>query len=163
MIEEEKVLEKEQEIFDTVDEQVDDTKIRIKKIIRSCNSATETSKDDLFFVSRKLSTVKGNMVSIKAGIQPLSGKDDEIRQYEDDISEMKRELSHIYDSLLQLKLDESHDLCANHSTLKGEIFESSLKLKELSHKIAVVASETVGSRVRLPKLETPRFDGNLLN
>ena len=58
LIEEEKVLEKEQEIFDTVDEQVDDTKIRIKKIIRSCNSAAETSKDDLFFVTRKLSTVK---------------------------------------------------------------------------------------------------------
>ena len=166
LIEEEKVLEKEQEIFDTVDEQVDDTKIHIKKIIRSCNSATETSKDDLFFVTRKLSTVKGNMVSIKAGIQPLTGKDDEIhliRQYEEEISEMKRELSHIYDSLLQLKLDESHNLCANHSTLKGEIFESSLKLKELSHKIAVAASETVGSGVRLSKLETPRFDGNLLN
>ena len=141
-------------------------KIRIKKIIRSCNSAAETSKDDLFFVTRKLSTVKGNMVSIKAGIQPLTGKDDEIHlicQYEDEISEMKRELSNIYDSLLQLKLDESHDLCANHSTLKGEIFESSLKLKELSHKIAVAASETVGSGVRLLKLETPRFDGNLLN
>ena len=106
------------------------------------------------------------MVSIKAGIQPLTGKDDEIHlisQYEDEISEMKRELSNIYDSLLQLKLDESHDLCANHSTLKGEIFESSLKLNELSHKIAVAASETVGSGVRLPKLETPRFDGNLLN
>ena len=62
-----------------------------------------------------------------------------------------------------LKLEESHDLCVLHSTLKGEIFESSLRLKELSHKITVATSEHVESGVRLPKLETPRFDGNLLN
>ena len=79
------------------------------------------------------------MDSAKAGIHPLSGEDNEIhliRQYEDGIAEIK-ELSHIYDSLLQLRLGESHDLCVLHSTLKGEIFESSLKLKELKHKIAV--------------------------
>lgn len=33
LVDEEKALKKEQEIFDTVDEQVDDTKIRIKKIV----------------------------------------------------------------------------------------------------------------------------------
>ena len=166
LIEDEKALDKEQEIFDTVDEQVDDTKVRIKKIIHNCSSVKDTSKDELFFITRKLSSVKGNMDSAKAGIEPLTGKVDEIhliRQYEDEISEMKRELSHIHDSLLQLKLDESHDLCILHSTLKGEIFESSLRLRQLSHKITVAASETVESGVRLPKLETPKFDGNLLN
>ena len=69
--------------------------------------------------------MKGNIGSIKASILPLSGKDDEIhliRQYEDEISEMKGELSHIHNSLLQLKLDESHELCIFHSTLKGDIF-----------------------------------------
>ena len=43
------------------------------------------------------------------------------------------------------------------------MFESSLKLKELSYKITVATSEAVGSGVRLPKLETPKFDRNLLN
>ena len=62
----------------------------------------------------------------------------------------------IYDSLLQLKLDESHNLCMLHLTLKGEIFESLLRPKELSHKIAVAASETVE---RECKLKTPKFDG----
>ena len=74
--------------------------------------------------------MKGNSNSVKAGIQPLTGEDIEIHlihQYKDEISEMKRELSGIYDLLLQLKLDESHDLCVLHSTLKGDIFESSMK------------------------------------
>jgi hypothetical protein len=167
VIEDEKALEKEQEVFDMVDEQVDDTKIRIKKIIHNCScSMKDTSKDELFFVTRKLSAVKGNLDTAKAGIAPLTGKDGEIhliRQYEDEISEMKRELSDIYDSLLQLRLDESHSLCILHSTLKGEFFESSLKLKELTYKITAATSEAVGSGVRLPKLETPKFDGNLLN
>lgn len=157
LIEDEKALDKEQEIFDTVDEQVDEAKVRIKKIIHTCGSTKDASKDELFFVTRKLSAVKGNMDSAKSGIQPLTGKDDEvhlIRQYEDEILEMKRELSHVYDSLLQLKLDESHDLCVLHSTLKREMFESSLRLKELNHKITVAASEAVESGVRLPKLET---------
>ena len=55
VIEDEKALEKEQEVFDTVDEQVDDTKIRIKKVIHHCGSSIkDTSKDELFFVTRKL-------------------------------------------------------------------------------------------------------------
>ena len=51
LIEDEKALDKEQEIFDTVDEQVDDTKVRIKKIIHNCSSVKDTSKDELFFIS----------------------------------------------------------------------------------------------------------------
>ena len=69
LIEEEKALDKEQEIFDTVDEQVDDTKIRLKKIIHSCSSMKDTPKDELFFITRKLSSVEGNMDSAKAGIE----------------------------------------------------------------------------------------------
>ena len=71
LIEDEKALDKEQEIFDTVDEQVDDTKVRIKKIIHNCSSVKDTSKDELFFITRKLSSVKGNMDSAKAGIEPF--------------------------------------------------------------------------------------------
>ena len=120
------------------------------------------------FSSQGSSAVKGNLDSAKAGIAPLTGKDGEIhfiRQYEHEISEMKRELSDIYDSVLQLKLEESHSLCVLHSTLKREMFESSLKVKELRYKITVATSEAVGSgaHVRLPKLGTPKFDGNLLN
>ena len=98
LIEDEKALDKEQEIFDTVDEQVNDTKIHIKKIIDNCSSTKDTSKDELFVITRKLSAVKGNMDSAKAGIEPLTGKDDElhlIHQYEEEILEMKIELSHI--------------------------------------------------------------------
>lgn len=88
MIEDEKALDKEQEVFDTVDEHVlDDAKICIKKIIHNCSCSIKDTS----------------------------------------------------------------------------IFESSLKLKELSYKINVTTSEVVGSGVRLPKLETPKFDGNLLN
>ena len=166
LVEDDKTLEGEQEVSDTVNEQVDDTKIYIKKIIHNCTTSKEGSKDELFFVTRKLSTVKGNLDSAKAGIQPLTGKSDEIHlihQYTDEISEIKRELSGIYDSLLQPKLDESHNLCVLHSTLKGEIFQNSLKLKELSHISTVATSTPFDSGVRLPKLETPKFDGNLLN
>ena len=58
----------------------------------------------------------------------------------------------------------------NHTTYvyytplsKERFFKSSPRLKELSHKIADAKSEPVESGVRLPKLETPKFDGNLLN
>ena len=144
-------------IFDTVDEQVDDTKICIKKIIHNCSSIKDTSKDELFTNIRKLCSER-KYEFCQSRHRTLTGKGDEIyliRQYEDEISEMKRELSHIYDSLLQLKLDESHDLCVLHSTLKGEMFGSSLRLKELNHKITVTASKAVESGVRLPKLKTP--------
>ena len=147
-------------MFITVDEQVDDTKICIKRIIHNCSSIKDTSKDEQFFVSRNLSAVKRNMDSAKAGIEPLTGKDDKIhliRQYKDEISEMKKELSYIYDSLLQLKVDKLHDLCVLHSTFKGEMFESSLRLKELNHKITVAASGAVESRVRLPKTRNPEI------
>ena len=68
---------------------MDHTKIRI---IHNCSSIKDTSRDELFFVTRKLSAIE-NVDSAKAGIEPLTGKDDEIHlisQYEDEISEMKR-------------------------------------------------------------------------
>ena len=58
-IEDEEALKKEQEVFDTVDEQVDDTKIRIKKILHKCNAAKETSSDELFFCYKKTIGNKG--------------------------------------------------------------------------------------------------------
>ena len=67
-----------------MDEQLDDTKICIRKILHKCSAAKETSMDEQFFVTRKLSAIKGNLDSAKAGIHPLAGKDDEIhliRQY----------------------------------------------------------------------------------
>ena len=52
LIEDEKALDKEQEIFDTVDEQVDDTKVRIKKIIHNCSSVKDTSKEMSYSLSQ---------------------------------------------------------------------------------------------------------------
>ena len=43
LIEDDKTLESEQEVFDTVNEQVDDTKIHIKKIINSCTTSEVSS------------------------------------------------------------------------------------------------------------------------
>ena len=45
LIEDGKTLEKEQEVFDTVD----DAKIRIKRFLHNCTAAKETFKDELFF------------------------------------------------------------------------------------------------------------------
>ena len=88
-------------------------------------------------------------------------------QCQEEVSDYKREVANFYDELLSHDIDESDDLSIAHSSLEVELSEVSSKLKGL---LAHETEDISGSRplsdpagVRLPKLNIPTFDGNIIH
>ena len=68
---------------------------------------------------------------------------------------------------MSLDLEESDELSTLQATLEGEIFDCSLRVKKLllasTHKSGSPTSSSDGKGVKLPKLDVPMFDGNILH
>ena len=76
----------------------------------------------------------------------------------------KKEMNEINNSLLSLTLEESDSLPTRVASLEKKLFDCSLLHKQLSHSSTTSIPphpETKG--VKLPKLDVPIFNGNILN
>ena len=89
-----------------------------------------------------------------------------LRQYEEQLSDFKKELTETRNELLKLDLSDSDDLSVKQENLEKIIFDCSVSIKKRfaassDHVPSTVAPD--GKGVRLPKLDVPTFDGNVLN
>ena len=97
---------------------------------------------------------------------PDSGDPALLEQHNEKLVDYKSELASIYSQLIEIDIADDHALFETHSALKQILFDCSLRIKQL-HSLylpAALASLPVppSSAVRLPKLEVPTFDGNIL-
>ena len=94
--------------------------------------------------------------------------------YQEHLADLKRELSELRNEILAITADASDPLLSNTQKQEDNIFEMSVKVKKLLFlSSAPPSSESVaatpptaasGSRsVRLPKIDVPTFDGELLH
>ena len=89
-----------------------------------------------------------------------------LEQYREQLSDYKRDLASVYEELLVLEFGDDDERLTLHSRLEKLLFECSHQLKKLlsshsSESTTVSASESGG--VKLPKLDVPTFDGNILS
>lgn len=77
--------------------------------------------------------------------------------------EFKVELGDIRNGLLTLDLEDSDDLSELQASVEQTIFDCSLQVKKLLVSHAAPSSTHGDKGVKLPKLDVPTFDGNLLN
>ena len=92
----------------------------------------------------------------------------QLHQYQEQLIDLKRDLSETRSSLLTLELAESDGLASDLASLEKQVFDSSVEIKK---KLSSSTSPSMASSlpvpdskgVRLPKLEVPTFDGNILN
>ena len=70
-------------------------------------------------------------------------------------------------SLMSVDLEETDELSTLQASLEGEIFDTSLQVKKLllmlSHKSDSPTTSLDRKGVKLPKLDVPTFDGNILH
>ena len=87
--------------------------------------------------------------------------------YEEQLSDCKKELADVRNSLLSLDLEEADELSTLQSKLEGEIFDCSLHVKKLllasARPTESSSSPCDGKGVKLPKLDVPTFDGGILH
>ena len=168
LIDDEETLQKEQSTLDEHDDFVAELAVRIQQLINVCTPPSDASPRKI--ASRRLSHLQKSLSSIHTAIASLSkGPDDTclLRQYEEQLGDCKKEVTDIRSSLISLDLEEGDELSTLQVRLEKEVFDCSLKIKQLLHASSHLhVSPTTpldGKGVKLPKLDVPTFDGNILN
>ena len=168
LVDDEETLLKEQSMLDDHDDLVAELGVRIQQLISICTSSSVTSSHKI--AARRLSYSQKNLSSISTAVASLSGGPDDtclLLQYEDQLGDCKKELADIRNSLLSLGLEETDSLSTLLVSLEKELFGCSLKMKQLlhasshSHDLPTVPLD--GKGVKLPKIDVPTFDGNILH
>ena len=88
-----------------------------------------------------------------------------LQQHQEQMIEFKKELKEIETSLLEIDLEGGDPLMEAQRAVESSIFDCSLTIKKRLHpKPDVSPSATADAPgVKLPKLEVPTFDGDILN
>ena len=168
LIDDDEALAKEQEILDAHDDLVTELSVRVKQVISASSlSANESSRR---IATRKLSHLQKSLNSIASAIGDGSSPPSDmclLKQYEERTSDINKDLAKVRDDLHRMELEEKDKLFELQDTLENQVFDCSVKIKKLlSPACTKSESSTLPSEhkgVRLPKLDVPTFDGNLLN
>ena len=132
LIDDEEALQEEQSTLDEHDDVVAELAVRIQQLINLCTSFSEDSPRKL--ASRRLIHLQKSMSPISAAVAALSGEPDDtclLQQYEEQLSDCKRELADLRSGLLSLDLDETDELSVLQGGLEKELFDWSLRIKQL--------------------------------
>ena len=127
-------------------------------------------------LTRKLSRVEHCLRETKETLAGVTEDDDEIvpllEQHKERLDDVKRELSAIYEELTTTDLPDDHRLVMQHANLEKAHFNESHTVKRLIASFSIQATttgkpamsiSTVHKHSKLPKLEVPTFDSNILH
>ena len=159
---------KEQDILDEHDDKMATLSTHIKRLIVVCDSSSEFGPRKI--PSRRLAYLGRYLFTVNERIGSLSGGPDDVcllRQYEEQLRDRKVELVDICSNRLSLGIEESDQLYTSQTQLDKELFDCSFKIKRLLFPSGQALDSTLPSLdskgVRLPKLDVPKFDGNIIN
>ena len=165
---EEETLAKEQDTLDQHDDDIATLAVRIEQLVATCNSASDSGARKI--ASRRLAHLKSNLSAVNSAVTSLTVDSAErhlLHQYQEQLSNFKKELADIRYNLLSLGLKEGDDLLTMVNGLDEEIFGCSLQIKKLllfpNPTSGSLSTSSDGKGVKLPKIDVPTFDGNLLN
>ena len=119
-------------------------------------------------LSRKLTRLEKGLKSIDDIISTEAPERSMIQQCSEQLSDYKRDLTAVYEELLSKDIDDDDELATFHSELEKTLFDISQRVKQLSitpvsESTSASTSAPDGAGVRLPKLNVPTFDGNIVH
>ena len=152
-------LETEQEVLDEHDEEVTQLDVRIQHLIATCSPPQDSNSHKL--AHKRLLRLRKNLSESESVLSSDSDDVCMIHQHQEQLSDFKDELIDVRNSLLSLDLKEDDELNKLLIEVERCIFNVSLKIKRLLQTLASAAAG--GKGIKLPKLEVPTFDGNILH
>jgi len=160
----EDLLAAEQDVLDSHDDEVAQLGLHLRQLISTSSSPSKAGPRKV--PNKRLLHMQRALSSITSGLTSLPNGPDGIvllRQYEEQLSEFKVELGDIRNSLYVLDLEDADELNVLQATVEQSVFDHSLEVKRhlLSHDSNFSSPGSKG--VKLPKIDVPTFDGNLLN
>ena len=164
LTDDEEALLAEQETLDAHDESVAQLGIRIQHLVTACSKSSDSNPRKI--ASKQLSRLKAKLSSVGDSIASLSSDTDNtclLKQHQEQLSEFKKELKDVRNSLFSLDLADEDEVVQSQSAVEKAIFDCSLNIKKKLHSptsTSSPSSDTTG--VKLPKLDVPTFDGDIL-
>ena len=161
-------LDKEHETLDRHEDDVTATLLRLQRIIAASSLTVDDGTKRA--LSRKLAHVERHLKAIEVALVPLKEVCDDaalLEQYQEELSDAKKELSTIYEQLITADLPGDHALVTQQAVLEKVHFDCSHLVRKL---LSSHASRSTGDRdvtsdktSKLPKLDVPTFDGDALH
>ena len=171
LLEGEEDLVKEQKILDQHDNEISDVAESIDYILSDFDTNLRLASEldaKRGLVHRKLLQLQKDLDLTTTAVNRLdvsSGKDKPflLEQHKEDLATRKRELGNVSQVLILLNLPEhDEELLLVQSSIKDMLFNTPVKIRTVLHQEAE-HDHHHGKGVRLPKIDVPRFDGDLLN
>ena len=124
--------------------------------------------------TKRLSHLQRKLAAISTGLSSLPDGDDGItllHQYDEQLAESKIELTEARNLLYTLDIEDTDDLNVLLSSIEKTVFDRSLDIRKLLMSrtptvpgpASTHASSSAAKGIKLPKIEVPTFDGNLLH
>lgn len=167
VIQDEETLTKEQDILDKHDDHVADLTARIKLLKASCNASSSSRARQI--TSCRLSDIQKRVLEVDTAVSQLTTDVEPhlVHQYQEQFTDNKAELADVHLSILSLGLEQGNVMENIISNLEKKLFSCGLQIKKLLYTptpltdVPPVSSDHQG--VRLPKIDIPTFNGNILN
>ena len=135
LTDDEDALVTEQDALDAHDDDVSRIGLRLRKVISTCTTSTDVSRHKILF--KRLSRLETMLASITTDLLSLPSGSDEVimlHQFEEQLTEHKRELTDVRNLLYTLDLEDSDNLNILHAAVEKTLFDLSLNIKKhLSH------------------------------
>ena len=166
LLEEDEALEKrEQQTLDNHDDQVAEMTLRLQKLysLKTPRSSTDIC-DQHRLLTRKFEHLHGCINARKAQIADLDKESESshIEQLQIQLLDYESTLKILYSELLAVEDQGSvGDELTQHSKLEDTLFECFSKIRKLLKSGSSSTTSRV-SGVRLPKIEVPTFEGDIL-
>lgn len=170
LVESEDVLAKEQAVLDEHDDRVTELASSIQCLLNGLTSSALSPKCSLgpasgrSVASRRLQQIQDRLSAVGDNLSTPS-QDYEIRQIEEEIADIKLELRSVSSDLATLNLPEDDDLFEIEKQIRSVIYAHSLSAKKAlaGMRSATPTLAASSSGVKLPKIDVPRFNGNVLS
>ena len=169
LIAKEEDLDDEQAIFDQHDDTIADLSARIEKLVSACTHRSTDPSTPRNLQARKLERVDKELAAINGAVDSLDKEANNtcrLQLHQEKLADLRRDLSEIRDSLFVMGIDDHDKLMGVLGATEKGIFECSLRIKQLlqtTKDSTTVSVTSDGSGVKLPKLDVPTFNGNILN
>ena len=176
LIDDDETIEKEDDVMGQMDEDILHLVVRLQQMIATCSSpsGTRAATSPRDIASCRLQHVQRSISSMQDAISTLTDRSEDVhllRHYEEQLSDLKKEAGDIRNMLVPMDLGEGDEPSVTLVRVETGISECSISIKKLlchrtrtSHDPLPDRSDRLdGKGVKLPKLDVPTFDGDILN
>lgn len=161
-------MEKENEVLDKHEDDVSAATLHLQALVKPVTPPAST--DATRPLSRKLSRIERCLRETDRSLSMLDDRHDEVpllEQHQERLADVMKDLSALYEELIVLDLPDEHELARMHADLEAVQFRCAHNVKKLlsAHASRHSKQSATGGEnsSKLPKLDVPAFDGEVLH